>query len=90
MSCHKRTIISESESESLSCPFCDTIVVDKSALHCDKCDHWVHYTCSKLFNLKNHQGCSRATLVSMNVLKMTFLSFILKLKELLKKKMIPY
>ena len=33
---------------SLSCPFCDTIVVDKSALHCDKCDHWVHYSCSKL------------------------------------------
>ena len=44
----------------------------------------------QLFNFKNHQGCSRATLVSMNVLKMTFLSFILKLKELLKKKMIPY
>ena len=33
---------------SLSCLFCDTIVVDKSALHCDKCDHWVHYSCSKL------------------------------------------
>ena len=33
---------------SLSCPFCDTIVVDKSALHCDKCDHWVHYSCRKL------------------------------------------
>ena len=31
---------------SLSCPFCDTIVVDKSALHCDKCDHWVHSSCS--------------------------------------------
>ena len=27
---------------SLSYPFCDTIVVDKSALHCDKCDNWVH------------------------------------------------
>ena len=33
---------------SLSCPFCDTIVVYKSALHCDKCGHWVHYSCSKL------------------------------------------
>ena len=30
---------------SLRCPFCDTIVVDKSALHCDHC---VHYSCSKL------------------------------------------
>ena len=42
-----------------------------------------------LFNFKNPQGRSRATLVSMNVLRMTFLNFILKLKELLKNKMIP-
>ena len=81
---------------SLSCPFCDTIVVDKSALHCDKCDHWVHYSCSKLPPyaiiqlFKNYQGCSRTTFVSMNVLRMTFRSFILKLKELLKKKMFPH
>ena len=32
---------------SLACPFCDTLV-DKSALHCVKYDHWVHYSCSKL------------------------------------------
>ena len=33
---------------SLCSLFCDTLVVDKSALHCDKCDQWVHYSCSKL------------------------------------------
>ena len=77
-------------STSLICPFCDTLV-DKCALHCDKCDHWVHYSWSKLpppppicnYSIKNHQDCSRATLVSMNVLRMTFMNFILKLKEVL-------
>ena len=40
--------MSDVNPSSLTCPFCDTLVVDKSALHCDKCDYWVHYSCSKL------------------------------------------
>ena len=41
-------VMSDVNPTSVTCPFCDTLVVDKSALHCDKCDHWVHYSCSKL------------------------------------------
>ena len=41
-------VMSDVNPTSISCPFCDTIVVDKNALHCDKCDHWVHYSCIKL------------------------------------------
>ena len=57
---------------SLSCPFCDTIVVDKSALHVTNVTtgstiRAVNSPLMQLFNFKNHQGCSRATLVSMNV-----------------------
>ena len=39
-------VMSDVNPTSLSCSFCDTLVVDKSALHCDKCDQWVHYSFS--------------------------------------------
>ena len=30
-----------------NCPFC-VYPVDKCCLQCDKCDEWIHYSCSKL------------------------------------------
>ena len=47
-------VMSDVNPISLTCPFCDTLVVNKSALHCDKCDHWVYYKLPlmQLFNFK--------------------------------------
>ena len=44
----------------------------------------------QLFNLKNNQGCSRATLVSMNVLKNDFPELYTEIEGIIKEKIIPY
>ena len=82
--------MSDVNPKSHSCLFCDTIVVDKvdyivTNVTTGSTIREANSPLIQIFNFKNHQGCSRATLVSMNVLRMTSLSFILKLKELLKK-----